>query len=133
MTEKYDGYDDFNDWVVEDIVMNPNVEQAEVRKVPRMTTAEIVDHCISIHEVAYETMDVADVKVLKNRTDPDGWDRCNEEIRCIWADQLMTRPECLTGKMYLHRYGWYHGCMIYQPSAGADGEMIYEEIRSHAV
>jgi len=61
----------------------------------------------------------------------DGWYNCDAEIRCIWADQRMTKPETLTGKLYLHRFGWYHGLMIYQASDGSDAEAIYNQILSH--
>jgi hypothetical protein len=51
---------------------------------------------------------------------PDGWEKCSQEIRCIWPDQLMTKPFTLTGEMYVHHFGWYHGLMIYQ---GMDGNI----------
>ena len=63
----------------------------------------------------------------------DGWAEADSEIRCIWSDQIMTKPGTLTHKLYLHRFGWYHGCMIYQASTGTDAEMLYKEIRSHEV
>ena len=61
----------------------------------------------------------------------NGWDNCDAEIRCIWADQLMTGAETLTGKMYVHRFGWYHGMVICQAENGTDAVVAYKETMSH--